>query len=50
MPKDGQTSSEVAEMLQNKNVIISPRGVRLRISPHIFNNFADIERLIDELP
>ncbi len=50
MPKDGQTSQEVADSLQRKNIIISPRGVRLRVAPHIFNNFSDIEKLIEELP
>jgi selenocysteine lyase/cysteine desulfurase len=50
MPKNGETSQEVADYLQAKNIIISPRGVRLRVSPHIFNNFADIDRLVEELP
>jgi cysteine desulfurase / selenocysteine lyase len=50
MPKAGQTSSDVAAALQNKNIIISPRGERLRIAPHIFNNRHDIERLIAEMP
>ncbi|MBX7173697.1 MAG: aminotransferase class V-fold PLP-dependent enzyme [Pyrinomonadaceae bacterium] len=50
MPKEGQHSSQVADYLQNKNVIISPRGERLRVAPHIFNNQADIEKLIEELP
>ncbi len=50
MPKEGQTSSDVAAYLESKNVIISPRGVRLRVSPHIFNNFADIDKLVEELP
>jgi selenocysteine lyase/cysteine desulfurase len=50
MPKAGQNSSEVAAKLQEKNIIISPRGERLRIAPHIFNNRSDIERLIEEMP
>lgn len=50
MPKAGQTSQEVAANLQKKNIIISPRGERLRIAPHIFNNRTDIERLIEEMP
>lgn len=50
MPKSGQTSQEVAANLQSKNIIISPRGERLRIAPHIFNNRSDIERLIEEMP
>lgn len=50
MPKAGQTSQEVAADLQVKNIIISPRGERLRIAPHIFNNREDIKRLIEEMP
>jgi selenocysteine lyase/cysteine desulfurase len=50
MPKDGQTSQEVAADLQAKNIIISPRGERLRIAPHIFNNREDIQKLIAEMP
>ncbi len=50
MPKAGQHSSEVAANLERKNIIISPRGERLRIAPHIFNNRTDIERLIEEMP
>ena len=49
MPKAGQTSSEVAADLQSKNIVISPRGERLRVAPHIFNNRTDIERLIEEM-
>lgn len=44
------TSNEIAEHLQNENIIVSPRGERLRIAPHFFNNPEDIERLIEILP
>lgn len=50
LPNAGQTSSEVAKALELKNIVISPRGERLRIAPHIFNDRSDIERLIEELP
>jgi cysteine desulfurase / selenocysteine lyase len=50
MPKDGETSMNLAQMLERKKVIVSPRGERLRIAPHFFNHQADIERLIELLP
>jgi selenocysteine lyase/cysteine desulfurase len=44
------SSNEVAERLQNENIIVSPRGDRVRIAPHFFNNREDIDRLIDAMP
>ncbi len=46
----GKTSDEIAEQLQNANIIISPRADRLRIAPHFYNNPADIENLVSALP
>jgi cysteine desulfurase / selenocysteine lyase len=50
LPKDGETSSNLAKTLERNKVIVSPRGERLRIAPHFFNNQADIERLVELLP
>jgi selenocysteine lyase/cysteine desulfurase len=50
LPKANQTSNSLAENLQNENIIVSPRGERIRIAPHFFNNRADIEKLIEALP
>jgi cysteine desulfurase/selenocysteine lyase len=47
---NGLTSNDVAERLQNENIIVSPRGDRVRIAPHFFNNREDVERLIEALP
>ncbi len=45
----GRTPNEIAESLQAENIIISPRGDRVRIAPHFYNNEADIDRLVDSL-
>lgn len=49
-PKENQSSNELAATLEKEKIIVSPRGERIRIAPHIFNNRADIERLIEFLP
>jgi selenocysteine lyase/cysteine desulfurase len=49
-PQKNQTSNELAALLEREKIIVAPRGTRLRIAPHIFNNRADIERLIEFLP
>lgn len=48
-PNNGATSNEIAERLSKQNIIVSPRGDRLRIAPHFFNNHTDIERLAENL-
>jgi selenocysteine lyase/cysteine desulfurase len=44
------TSNEIAERLAAHNVIVSPRGDRVRIAPHLYNNSEDIEKLLSALP
>ena len=46
----GLTSNEVAARLEAEKIVVSPRGERLRIAPHFFNNRADIEKLIEIMP
>ena len=48
--RGGIASKEIAENLQNENIVISPRGDRLRIAPHFYNNREDIEKLLEHLP
>jgi selenocysteine lyase/cysteine desulfurase len=45
----GKTPNEIAERLQAEKIIISPRGDRVRIAPHFYNNMADIDRLVASL-
>jgi selenocysteine lyase/cysteine desulfurase len=48
--QNGLTSNEIAKKLENEKIIVSPRGDRLRIAPHFFNNREDIEKLAENLP
>lgn len=48
--RNGMTSNEIAELLAAQKVIVSPRGDRVRIAPHLYNNSEDIEKLLSALP
>lgn len=48
--QNGLTSNQIAARLEEQNVIVSPRGDRLRIAPHFYNNSADIKSFFDALP
>lgn len=47
---DGMLPSEIAKHLERERIIVSPRGDRVRIAPHFFNNRADIEQFVENLP
>jgi selenocysteine lyase/cysteine desulfurase len=49
-PLNGSTSDEIFKQLESKNIVVSSRNNKLRIAPHFFNNQADIEFLIENLP
>jgi selenocysteine lyase/cysteine desulfurase len=42
-------ADRIVESLREKKIIISARGEGIRISPHIYNNEGDIDKLISEL-
>jgi selenocysteine lyase/cysteine desulfurase len=50
LPQNGTSSAAAAEQLARESIIVSARGPLLRIAPHFFNDFSDIERLAACLP
>ena len=48
--RNGIPANQIAAQLETAKIIVSPRGDRLRIAPHFYNNLEDIERLIETLP
>lgn len=47
--RQGLSSMELYKRLTERNIITAPRGDRLRIAPHFYNNREDIDRLISAL-
>ncbi len=46
----GMVCSDIASELQKSDIIVSPRGDRLRIATHFYNDRSDVDRLIETLP
>lgn len=49
-PLNGTAVSTAVEVLGRENIVVSARGDRIRVAPHFFNNFEDIERFVAALP
>lgn len=48
--RNGVEAMQLYKRLQRQNIIVAPRGDRLRIAPHIYNTREEIEKLIAALP
>jgi len=44
------SSSDIYQRLKEQNIIVSERNANIRVSPHFYNTFGDIDALIDALP
>jgi selenocysteine lyase/cysteine desulfurase len=49
-PKPEWTPMSVYVHLKRQNVIVAPRGDRVRISPHFYNDQSDIDAFVSALP
>jgi selenocysteine lyase/cysteine desulfurase len=49
-PRNGTTADSIALHLHREGIIVSQRNGFIRIAPHFFNNWRDIERLVEYLP
>lgn len=49
-PKEGMTAFDLFRILKKQGIVTAPRGNGLRIAPHFYNNFDDIDRLLEALP
>ncbi|MEO6391498.1 MAG: aminotransferase class V-fold PLP-dependent enzyme [Pyrinomonadaceae bacterium] len=49
-PKEGTTAFELFRGLKKQGIVTAPRGHGLRLAPHFYNNFADIDRVLEALP
>ncbi len=48
--RNALTPNEIAAHLEQSAVVVSPRGDRLRIAVHYYNDTSDIGRLLEALP
>ena len=48
--RGGASAMQLYSQLKSNNIITAPRGDRLRIAPHFYNSFDEIDRLVSALP
>lgn len=48
-PLNGTSAEAAVDALAREKIVVSARANRLRVAPHFFNNFEDIERLVAAL-
>ena len=46
---EGGMPAELIESSRRQNVYVAPRLGRLRISPHVYNDEADVDRFVEAL-
>ena len=46
----GASAMQLYSQLKSNNIITAPRGDRLRIAPHFYNSFDEIDKLVSALP
>ncbi|HKP68207.1 MAG TPA: aminotransferase class V-fold PLP-dependent enzyme [Pyrinomonadaceae bacterium] len=49
-PLNGRTSDEIVAQLKREQITVSSRCGLLRVAPHFFNTFDDIETFVEALP
>lgn len=49
-PTNGQSADEIESILRREGISVSSRSGMIRVSPHLFNTFDDIERFATALP
>ena len=48
--RGGVSAMQLYSQLKRNNIITAPRGDRLRIAPHFYNSFDEIDQLVSALP
>jgi selenocysteine lyase/cysteine desulfurase len=46
IPLNNLNVNKLKDRLQNNNIVISFRGTSIRVSPHLYNDFEDIDKLL----